>query len=155
MSTLVDWEIAEWAEAGGVTPFDPELINPASINLRVGTTAKIESMSGIIDLDLGAYSRRMPYIVPGGCWILCDVMEAISIPPTMEGTVVLRSSAARRGWDHAMAGFVDPGYGYKNPSKGVILQSSYLSEERRASINHCPLRPMVRRGASAAKQYGN
>ena len=117
MSTLVDWEIAEWAEAGGVTPFEPELINPASINLRVGTTAKIESISGIIDPDLGAYSKFMPYIVPGGSWILCDVMEAISIPPNMEGTVVLRSSAARRGWDHAMAGFVDPGYGFGKPSK--------------------------------------
>ena len=116
MSTLVDWEIAEWAEAGGVTPFEPELINPASINLRVGTTAKIESISGIIDPDLGAYSKFMPYIVPGGSWILCDVMEAISIPPNMEGTVVLRSSAARRGWDHAMAGFVDPGYGMGTPN---------------------------------------
>ena len=111
MSALVDYEIARWAQGGAVVPFDPELVNPASLNLRVGTTAKIEVRDrGFMDLDLGAYSRDTPYLVPPGGWILTDVQEMITLAPDMEGTVVLRSSAARRGWDHAMAGFVDPGY---------------------------------------------
>ena len=110
MSALVDYEIDRWAQGGAVTPFDPALVNPASLNLRVGTTAKIETQKGIMDLDLGAYSQQMPYLVPPGGWILTDVMELITLATDMEGTVVLRSSAARRGWDHAMAGFVAPGY---------------------------------------------
>ena len=71
MSALVDYEIARWAQGGAVTPFDPALVNPASLNLRVGTTAKIEVRDrGFMDLDLGAYSQDMPYLVPPGGWIL-------------------------------------------------------------------------------------
>lgn len=110
MSALVDYEIERWAQGGAVRPFDPALVNPASLNLRVGNTAKIENPNGIENLDLGAYSRDMPFLVPPGGWILTDCMESIRLSGDMEGTVVLRSSAARRGWDHAMAGFVDPGY---------------------------------------------
>lgn len=117
MSALVDYEIENWARGGAVQPFDPAMINPASMNLRVGTTAKIEVRDrGIMDLDLGAYSRDMPYLVPPGGWILTDCLESIRLATDMEGSVVLRSSAARRGWDHAFAGFVDPGYGMGTPN---------------------------------------
>ena len=111
MSSLVDFELRRWAEGGAVRPYDPALVNPASINLRIGTTAKVETERGIMDLDLGAYDREIPFLVPPGGWILTDVMETIKLASDLEGLVVLRSSAARRGWDHAMAGFVDPGYG--------------------------------------------
>lgn len=111
MSTLVDFEIERWAQGGAVYPFDPSLVNPASLNLRVGITAKIEyRYEGFQDIALGAYSEQNPYLVPPGGWILTDCLESIRIPSDMEGVVVLRSSAARRGWDHAQAGFVDPGY---------------------------------------------
>lgn len=116
MSSLVDFEIERWARGGAVTPFDPALVNPASLNLRVGTTAKVETPNGIVALDLSPYSQQLPYLVPPGGWILTDCMESIRLASDMEGTVVLRSSAARRGWDHAMAGFVDPGYGMGTPN---------------------------------------
>jgi len=119
MSTLVDWQIRRMALEGpahGIEPYREEQLNPASYNLKVGTKGIIEiapqrSWRGSneaktrqeIDLTRGFN------LAPGG-WILVDVEEFIKIPRNMEAQVILRSSAARRGWDHALAGFVDPGY---------------------------------------------
>jgi dCTP deaminase len=110
MSTLVDHEIQAWAYKGGIRPFEPLLVNPVSINLRIGHSAKIETPSGLVNLDLSSYSENLPYLVPPGSWLLASTMEMVTIPGDMCGMVVLRSSAARRGWDHAQAGFVDAGW---------------------------------------------
>jgi dCTP deaminase len=139
MTALVDYEIERWALGGALRPFDPTLVNPASINLRVGATAKIESMSGFIDVDLGAYTRDMPYLVPPGGWILTDCLESIRLASDMEGTVVLRSSAARRGWDHAMAGFVDPGYGM-GTANGSKLTLEFVNCLK---FQHLPIYPGI------------
>jgi dCTP deaminase len=48
--------------------------------------------------------------VPPGGWILAEVAEWVRIPASMEAFLCLRSSAARAGWDHCLAGYVDPGY---------------------------------------------
>ena len=108
--TLVDHEIRSWAHRGGIRPFEPKLVNPNSINLRIGNTAKIETPNGIVPLDLGAYSENLPYLVQPGSWMLACTMENITIPGDMVGEVMLRSSAARRGWDHHKAGLVDAGW---------------------------------------------
>ena len=142
MSTLVDWQLREWAQLGHMTPFDPAQVNPASVNLRIGTTAKIETPSGIHSLDLKPFSETTPFLVEPGGWILTDVMEAISIPPYMEGTVVLRSSAARRGWDHAMAGFIDPGYGY-GKGKASKLTLEFVNCLRHHSLPIYPGQALV------------
>ena len=110
MSSLIDRELHAWASSGGVTPFDPGLINPASINLRVGNRAVVETRHGMEEISLTRYCEAVPLWVEPGGWILTDTIELIEIPSDMEALVVLRSSAARRGWDHAMAGFVDPAY---------------------------------------------
>ena len=122
MSTLVDWQLRRLfldGPARGLCPFREGQLNPASYNLKIGTKGLVEtplahrrkwrpSQTEIqtrteVDLSEG-------YLVPPGGWILVDVEEFIRIPSNMEAQVILRSSAARRGWDHALAGFVDPGY---------------------------------------------
>ena len=103
MSTLVDWQIRKLADLNnGIRPFREEQLNPASYNLRIGTTGQDET-GRKVDLTTG-------HVVPPGGWLLTDVLETVRIPPNMEAQVILRSSAARHGWDHALAGFVDPGY---------------------------------------------
>lgn len=96
--------------AGGIEPFRLEQINPASYNLTIGNNLKEDRPYGWQDVDLTRYSKEKPYFVEMGRLILCDVQEFIRIPREMEAQVILRSSAARAGWDHANAGFVDPGY---------------------------------------------
>lgn len=103
MSTLVDWQIRKLAGLNqGIRPFNEEQLNPASYNLRIGPNGLTES-GRKIDLVEG-------FEVPPGGFILTDVMEIVRVPPSHEAQVILRSSAARKGWDHALAGFVDPGY---------------------------------------------
>jgi len=102
MSTLVDWQIRN---LHCVTPYSDEQLNPASYNLKIGKNAIIETSSGRQEVDL-----TNGFNVAPGSWILTDVIETVRIPPNMIGQVILRSSAAHRGWDHALAGFVDPGY---------------------------------------------
>lgn len=106
MTTLVDWQIQRLADLNkGIQPFHKRQLNPASYNLRIGNKGIIETPDGRTEVDL----RDGHTVEPGG-WILTDVLETIRVPPNMIGQVILRSSAARRGWDHALAGFVDPGY---------------------------------------------
>ena len=90
---------------GCISPFSEKQLNPASYNLRIGENALVETRSGMEKVKL----TNGFHLAPGG-WILCDVLEAIRVPPNLEAQVILRSSAARRGWDHALAGYVDPGY---------------------------------------------
>ena len=121
MSTLVDRQIRKLATVhAAISPFRESQLNPASYNLTIGTKGFIESpligpartADGLRSVDL-----TQGFTLPPGGWILTDVEELISIPSNIEAQVILRSSAARKGWDHALAGFVDPGYGLGNPSR--------------------------------------
>lgn len=111
MTTLVDREIIAWAEAEGVEPFKRSAVNPASLNLRLGWRAMVEGQDGrMIQVDLRGRDQASPFRIAPGEWFLAETLERIDIPPTMEAEVCLRSSAARAGFDHCLAGYVDPGY---------------------------------------------
>jgi deoxycytidine triphosphate deaminase len=47
--TLVDWQIKDLCEKGLVKPFDNNLINPSSIDIRIGVSAIIDTPRGLID----------------------------------------------------------------------------------------------------------
>ena len=101
---LPDHTLAKWASGGGIDPYDETHINPASIDLCMGMEI-IELMS----------SKRMSIretgllVVPGNP-ILATTFEYIKIPSEYAGVLYLKSSPAREGLDHALAGFVDPGF---------------------------------------------
>lgn len=117
---LVDSELIEFIRAGGIEGCPLSLVNPASVNFEIGTKAKIEiptlDATGAIvgstmkALDLSAYTKEDPYLLPPGGFILTDVQQYLRLPPNHEAQVILRSSAARAGFDHALAGYVDPSY---------------------------------------------
>lgn len=100
---LPDHKLWEWARWGGIKPFCEECINPASVDLRISTTE-------VITLQ-GAEHRNPERIVlnPGDAILVCTV-EYIKMPKDCAGVVYLKSSLAREGLDHALAGFVDPGF---------------------------------------------
>lgn len=108
---LVDFQLHRFGSRGHISPYNPDQVNPASYNLTIGTNAVIEVPPyGQQHLDLSEFSAVKPYYLKPGGWILVDVGEVVNIPSDHEAQVILRSSAARRGWDHALAGYVDPGY---------------------------------------------
>lgn len=117
---LIDTELRSFIAAGGIEHCPGHLVNPASVNLTVGSTALIEvpepdelgylTRSSLQEISLDGTTEELPHWVDPGGWILCDVEQVLHLPDDHEAQVILRSSAARRGWDHALAGFVDPGY---------------------------------------------
>lgn len=121
MSTLVDFQIRRLATGGaakGIEPFREEQLNPASYNLTIGENAIIEipaqrcwreGQERICKTREQVSLKNGFNLAPGG-WILVDVEEFIRVPADHEAQVILRSSAARRGWDHALAGYIDPSY---------------------------------------------
>ncbi len=110
MTVLCDWQIRAQCEGGMVSPFDPELINPASLDVRLGRHIRIESVASteLILLDLG--SDQDPYMLRPGQFILAETMETFHLPDTIAAQFMLKSSRAREGLEHLMAGYFDPGY---------------------------------------------
>lgn len=112
MTTLVDAQIKQWAKAGGLNPCDFSLVNPASVNLRVGPLIKIETpdSDNLIEVDISECHAGNPFLVDPGEWILGHSLEVVTLEADQEAEVCLRSSAARAGWQHALAGYVDPSW---------------------------------------------
>lgn len=100
---LPDYELKSWALKGGLTPFDDACINPASVDLRINTK-HIIGLKGWELLSAPEYT-----IMPGEA-VLLSTVEFVRMPADCAGVLYLKSSMARRGLDHALAGFVDPGF---------------------------------------------
>lgn len=104
---LVDWQLAILAddflcEPPLVSLYDYRLINPASIDLRLADS--------YIDLHTGKQEQFTALDLLPGDAILACTLEYVSIPEWCSATLYLKSSAARAGLDHALAGWVDPGF---------------------------------------------
>lgn len=113
---LSDHQLHEAALSGLVQPYKKASLQPCSIDLTLGSGLLIEDCrvtqnnprSGAIwnehDLDFVFYD-----LAPGE-FVLAHTEEIIQMPPNMVGDLVLRSSAARMGFDHCLSGLIDPGF---------------------------------------------
>jgi dCTP deaminase len=112
MTILPDWQITARCEGGMVTPFDPELINPASLDVRLGDTLLIESAQGpeMVPYPLGGHTQENPYLLVPGQFVLAHTIETFDLPDDIAAQFMLKSSRARSGLEHLMAGYCDPGW---------------------------------------------
>ena len=46
MGTLVDHEIEKLCKSGVIVPFDREMLNPQSLDVRIGLSIKFQSLKG-------------------------------------------------------------------------------------------------------------
>ena len=100
-----------------------ENVNAASIDIRIGNTLLVEippELSGsptIIDLE----AKECPlmeeitigsggYILTPGQFVLASSVETFNLPDNISGQFILRSSMARAGLNHLMAGWADAGF---------------------------------------------
>jgi dCTP deaminase len=114
MATLVDHQIKALALKGEsplIAPFAWDQLNPASYDVLLGGTILVEpevpSSSRVwrqVDIS------RAPYRLKPGQFILASTVEYIHLPDDVEATFCLKSSRGRDGFDHALAGFCDPGF---------------------------------------------
>jgi dCTP deaminase len=107
MSILCDNSIARLVQDYKmIEPFTVEQLNPASYDLQIGPIAMVEHINGnLVELEL-----RDGIIIGPGERCLAQSMEKFNIPSHVAANILLKSSRAREGWDHAFAGWCDPGW---------------------------------------------
>lgn len=98
-----------------VSPIEPEQIQPASIDIRIGNTYSIveDSASSIMNLDDEITYKRITtdkYILLPGQFVLATTMEFVELPDNLTAFVEGRNSLGRLGLFIQNAGWVDPGF---------------------------------------------
>jgi dCTP deaminase len=102
-----DRKIIDLASGGGVCPYQDELVNPASIDLRLGShyrTPLRDKWSDPKPVPKGGLR------LANGGFILMHTLEYISMPDNAVGMLCLKSTTGRRGLEHLHAGYIDPGF---------------------------------------------
>jgi dCTP deaminase len=138
MSILPDYEIFCLARKGLVEPFDQELINPASLDVRLGENILIEQPESpeFVPHSIAGHTKEEPFMLQPHEFILAETFECFSVPNVVAGQLALKSSRAREGIEHLMAGYVDPGF------KGRLT----LELQNARSMHAVPLWPGMRIG---------
>jgi dCTP deaminase len=138
MSILPDYEIFCLARKGLVEPFHQEMINPASLDVRLGENILIEQPESpeFVPHSIAGHTKEEPFMLQPHEFILAETFECFSVPNVVAGQLALKSSRAREGIEHLMAGYVDPGF------KGRLT----LELQNARSMHAVPLWPGMRIG---------
>lgn len=131
---LVDYQIKRLIEEGLIISSYNliEQINPASLDIRIGRYLKEEIKPPLwlrllweywpqkafeLDkgpawktIDLQPYTKKRPYWLKSRRFILTESEEVFYMPDNLSADFKLKSSAGREGYEHALAGFCDPGW---------------------------------------------
>jgi dCTP deaminase len=112
MTILCDYEIKALCTDGMVPNYDEALINPASLDLRLGDTIMIESAENLNmrRLSIAGRTAENPYELKPGQFILAQTIEVFNMPENIAGLFFLKSSRAREGYENLHAGYADPGW---------------------------------------------
>ncbi len=118
---LPDSEIKKWAERGGIVPYIPKHVGPASIDLMLGDTIRLTAWYWLpffwriaYKLDLPRWTEKRTfseYLLKPGEFVLCSSLEITHLPDDVSAVLFSRSSTGRRGIEHLHAGYGDPGFG--------------------------------------------
>ena len=109
---LCDTEIRALCEQGLVTPYDPALVNPASLDVRLGENILNETAltSHMQPRSIAGLTEDRPFLLHPREFILAETVETFFLPSFLAGQFALKSSRARSGIEHLMAGYCDPGW---------------------------------------------
>ena len=119
-----DTQLRNYAACGMVDPFDPSLVNPASIDLRLGAEYRLPATLAIVDkveaisstgIHAGGWGEERTMGEHGltlypGQFVLCHTLETVRIPSNASAALYSKSSTGRRGLEHLHAGWIDPGF---------------------------------------------
>lgn len=116
-------QINELIDQGVIENVNRKSVNAASLNVTLGPKfmtemRNIETVSGEHHTPISFTKRESPtlitledqiYLGPGE-FCLASIVEKVNLPADIACHVLLRSSAARMGIEHSLAGWGDPGY---------------------------------------------
>jgi dCTP deaminase len=122
-SVLSDGTIRRLVESGRIRiePWDPAMLQPASIDLRLGASFRVFESHKIPAIDLAAPPRNVTegveiaddesFVIHPGEFVLGRTQEHVELPDDVVARIEGKSSLGRLGLIvHATAGFVDPGF---------------------------------------------
>lgn len=122
MAYIAGKELHEIIDAGIITGLH-ENVNACSIDLRLGDEIKVEippemgDKPGIVDLTAKEWQNfetiklsEEGFVVQPGQFFLAHTVEEYNLPDDISSEFVLRSSIARSGLNHMLAGFGEAGF---------------------------------------------
>ncbi|SDQ80119.1 dCTP deaminase [Thermostaphylospora chromogena] len=120
---LSDGDILAEIKAGRVRidPFDPEMIQPSSIDVRLDRYFRVFENHRYPHIDPSVEQPDLtrlvqpdgdePFILHPGEFVLASTYEVISLPDDIASRLEGKSSLGRLGLlTHSTAGFIDPGF---------------------------------------------
>lgn len=109
---LCDTEIRALCMQGLVDPYDPRLVNPASLDVRLGYELMVEvpDFPDLVPIDIAGHTQANPFLLRPGEFVLGCTIETFWFPADVAGQFALKSTRARSGIEHLMAGYCDPGW---------------------------------------------
>ncbi len=120
---LSDRDIAAEIDAGRVKvePFDPKMIQPSSVDVRLDRFFRVfeNHKYSVIDpsIEQSELTREVAvtgddhFILHPGEFVLASTYEVITLPDDIAGRLEGKSSLGRLGLlTHSTAGFIDPGF---------------------------------------------
>ncbi|MGA0375469.1 MAG: dCTP deaminase [bacterium] len=113
MSVLCDWQIKQRCEKHQmIWPYRPELLNPASLDVVIGSQLMMEvaDTPELQRLDISDRTAEDPYLLLPGEFVLTETFETMNIPSDISAQFVLKSSRAREGYQHMLAGWAEGGF---------------------------------------------
>jgi dCTP deaminase len=122
-SVLSDGTIRRLQEEGRIViePWDPLMVQPASVDLKLGTSFRVFHNHRIQVIDLAAPPQGLtepvevdtdePFVIHPNEFVLGRTEEHVEMPDDLVARIEGKSSLGRLGLIvHATAGFVDPGF---------------------------------------------
>lgn len=94
---------AQWIFKHGpqiINPYDEKLVNPASYDVTLHDDIFIR----------GDEKAKLPHKFSPGEFLIASTNEFFSLPLDVAGDLKLKSSIGRKGINHALSGWIDPGF---------------------------------------------
>lgn len=120
---LSDRDIRTSIDAGelGIDPFDPGLIQPSSVDVRMDRYFRVFNNSKYTHIDpklnqdeltsLVEVEEGDAFVLHPGEFVLASTLEKFTLPAHLAGRLEGKSSLGRLGLlTHSTAGFIDPGF---------------------------------------------
>lgn len=118
MSLLAGKQLHDLIDAGIIDALHDN-VNASSIDVRLGNEFQFERREGgtahlsdkeSLKFHPEKYSEGEQVVIPPGAFFLGHTLETFNLPDNISAEFKLRSSVARCGLQHMLAGWCDPGF---------------------------------------------
>ena len=96
---LCDIDIHTLARRELVTPFDPELVNPASLDVRLGENLLMEQEEhpALLPYSIAGATQEKPFLLYPQQFVLAETLEEFKLPDCIAGQLALKSVVPGKG----------------------------------------------------------